>query len=425
VENFERQKGEPLEICLQRYDLIVDKIRHLHSDAAWGEVRQGLKRAKLMQIIADDTRAYIQNEEDDAIESTGMPYDFEKLVKMASRYERQHNKLPDENIQTIFDTSSQSSIPRGKKKQREFIEQVVQEVLQVNPLAARSTSAERIREASRASRDDSRSSQRQSRFDQNRSLSQDEFFTLSSPNSQNSQNRADAPPAQTALSNVRSQRPYQAQSRSRSPSPRFRQSQSNERRDYAFRPRSSDTNSQNRLPSQQSQTYAGLTPAQRSQSSQPQNSQSRNFYNSGMERLRSQNSLFNSGESRGYREKERERDNSRDRNYDSRQNQRERGFSPGRPAYRSFSQERENSYRYNQNYRPSYDRNRSASRERDQRQLRFRSPSPMYANRQRENSAQRAFHVIATKSPRDIHIRVYSGDAKVSENLQSPPKRQS
>ncbi len=83
-----------------------------------------------MQIIADDTRAYIQNEEDDAIESTGMPYNFEKLVKMASRYERQHNKLPDENIQTIFDTSSQSSIPRGKKKQREFIEQVVQEVLQ-------------------------------------------------------------------------------------------------------------------------------------------------------------------------------------------------------------------------------------------------------------------------------------------------------
>ncbi len=86
VENFERQKGEPLEICLQRYDLIVDKIRHLHSDAAWGEIRQGSKRAKLMQIIADDTKAYIQNEEEDAIESTGMPYNFEKLVNMAPHY---------------------------------------------------------------------------------------------------------------------------------------------------------------------------------------------------------------------------------------------------------------------------------------------------------------------------------------------------
>ncbi len=59
-----------------------------------------------------------------------------------------------------------------------------------------------------------------------------------------------------------------------------------------------------------------------------------------MERLRSQNSLFNSGESRAYRERE----NSRDRNYDSRQNQRERGFSPGRSAYRNSSQERENNY---------------------------------------------------------------------------------
>ncbi len=92
-----------------------------------------------------------------------------------------------------------------------------------------------------------------------------------------------------------------------------------------------------------------------------QSSQSRPFYNSGMERLRSQNSLFNSGESRAYRERE----NSRDRNYDSRQNQRERGFSPGRSAYRNSSQDRENNYRYNQNYRPSYDRNRSASRERE------------------------------------------------------------
>ncbi len=95
-----------------------------------------------MQIIVDHIRGYIQNEEEDAIESTGMPYNFEKLVKMASHYEHQHNKLPDENIQTIFNTSSQSGIPRDKKKQREFIEQVVQEVLQVNPIATRATSAE-------------------------------------------------------------------------------------------------------------------------------------------------------------------------------------------------------------------------------------------------------------------------------------------
>ncbi len=142
---------------------------------------------------------------------------------MASHYERQHNKLPDENIQTIFDTSSQLGLPRGKKKQKEFIEHVVQEVLQLNPLATRASSTERVRDNIRANRDDSRSSQRQSRFDQNRSLSQDKFFTLSSPNTQNSQNRVDAPFTQSqprsVLSQNCSQRPFQAASRSRSPSP--------------------------------------------------------------------------------------------------------------------------------------------------------------------------------------------------------------
>jgi hypothetical protein len=39
-----------------------------------------MKKVKLMQIISDETRIYIQNEEDDAIEATGMPYEFDKLV---------------------------------------------------------------------------------------------------------------------------------------------------------------------------------------------------------------------------------------------------------------------------------------------------------------------------------------------------------
>jgi hypothetical protein len=32
-----------------------------------------MKKVKLMQIIADKTRIYIQNEEGDEIEATGMP----------------------------------------------------------------------------------------------------------------------------------------------------------------------------------------------------------------------------------------------------------------------------------------------------------------------------------------------------------------
>ncbi len=82
LENFVRQEGEPLEIRLQRHDLVVNQITHLHSETAWPIVRQGLKRANLKQIIANDTRIYIQNEEDKAIKSTGMPNDFEKQLKL-------------------------------------------------------------------------------------------------------------------------------------------------------------------------------------------------------------------------------------------------------------------------------------------------------------------------------------------------------
>jgi hypothetical protein len=39
-----------------------------------------MKKVKLMQIIADETKIYIQNEEDDVIKATGMLYEFDKLV---------------------------------------------------------------------------------------------------------------------------------------------------------------------------------------------------------------------------------------------------------------------------------------------------------------------------------------------------------
>jgi hypothetical protein len=104
---------------MHRYKIILDKIRHLHSEQAWPEVSQNMKKVKLMQIIEDETQMYIQNEEDNAIEATCMPYEFDKLIQLASKYERQHNKLPGKNIQTVFEASV--AIPKNKKKQEDFI----------------------------------------------------------------------------------------------------------------------------------------------------------------------------------------------------------------------------------------------------------------------------------------------------------------
>jgi hypothetical protein len=118
VQNFTSKKGELFQAAMHRYDIILDKIRHLHSEQAWPELSHNMKKVKLMQIITDETRIYIQNEEDDAIEATGMPYEFDKLVRLASKYERQHNNLPGENIQTVFEATV--TIPKNRKKATGF-----------------------------------------------------------------------------------------------------------------------------------------------------------------------------------------------------------------------------------------------------------------------------------------------------------------
>jgi hypothetical protein len=75
--------------------------------------------------------------------------------------------------------------------------------------------------------------------------------------------------------------------------------------------------------------FPGITPAQRSQNTNSQLQQNRSTHSSGVDKLRSQNLLFNSGESCNYRQRE----ESRDRNYDSRHNNREREEFPSRDPF--------------------------------------------------------------------------------------------
>jgi hypothetical protein len=45
-----------------------------------------------------------------------MPYEFDKLVRLARIYKRQHNKLPGESIHIIFETLV--AIPKNRKNRR-------------------------------------------------------------------------------------------------------------------------------------------------------------------------------------------------------------------------------------------------------------------------------------------------------------------
>jgi len=414
VENFTRKKGELLEAAMHRYDIILDKIRHLHSTQAWPELSRNMKKVKLMQIIADETRIYIQNEEDDAIEATGMPYEFDKLVRLASKYERQHNKLPGENIQTVFDTSA--AIPKNRKKQEDFIKQVVHEVL-VNPVMTRDQSPKRHRDESRDRLDSTRTEQRRDRFNANRPISQEIFSPTQSSQSQ-SQNTIPSSQPSPAKPNPfqksaedrsaflkaisrspspdRSQTPFTARGRERE---KRRERESSYPRQSARTPSfdKSDARNERNANYSQSSSQSYVTPGQRSDHSKERErraerdsrSDKRN-YNSGADRIKSQDRYFNA-------------------RYDPRHDNRNtsRNHSPYNPHYpssrnRPYSQER-NHYR----------NDRNASNERYARRNspyhnygRNRSPSPYAYPQQRNSSLNRAHYVISEKAPKEILIRV-------------------
>jgi hypothetical protein len=101
-----------------------------------------------------------------------MPYEFDKLVRLASKYERQHNKLPGENIQTIFEASV--TIPKNRKKQEDFIKQIVHEVL-LNPVMTRDQSPKQQRDSNRDRLGAAKTEQRKDKFNKNRIISQEIF----------------------------------------------------------------------------------------------------------------------------------------------------------------------------------------------------------------------------------------------------------
>jgi hypothetical protein len=415
VENFTRKKGELLEAAMHRYNIILDKIRHLHSEQAWPELSRNMKKVKLMQIIADETRIYIQNEEDDAIEATGMPYDFDKLVRLASKYERQHNKLPGENIQTVFEASV--TIPKNRKKQEDFIKQIVHEVL-INPVMARDQSPKQQRDDSRERLDALRSEQRRDKFNKNRPLSQEIF----SPTQNMSQSQSQSSPPLTQPSPAKVN-PFQKSEEDRTAFLRaLSRSPSTERSQVPFTSRgrerekcrereSSFSHPQSRSPSMdksdvrndrgqnflQNSSQSYVTPGQRSDHSREREKRAekdsrscRQNYDSGAERIKSQDRYFNAR----YTPPRDSRNASRNRS----------PYNQNYPSSRQcqYSQERS---RYRNDGNNSYDRHvRNNSPHHNY--GRNRSPSPYAYPSRRNASYDRQQYVISEKAPKEILIRV-------------------
>jgi hypothetical protein len=226
--------------------------------------------------------------------------------------------LPGENIQTVFKASV--TIPKNRKKQEDFIKQIVHEVL-VNPVMARDQSPKCQRDDSRDRLDSARSEQRRDKFNANRPISQEIF----SPTQNISQSQSQ-PATHSTQPSPAKPNPFQksAEDRSaflraisRSPSPdrlqtpftaRGREQEKRREREssYSHQQARSPSFDKSEVRDEQNQKYSQsssqsyVTPGQRSNHSKERekraekdNCSDRQNYDSGADRIKLQDRYFN------------------------------------------------------------------------------------------------------------------------------------
>ena len=185
VDKFSRLRDEPLESCMHRSQLAVDRLRHLYRPEVWPEIRDQMRKNILTQVISEETRRYIQMEEDETLETMGMPYELQTLISMANRYEKIHNKIPRKEMQTVFKVASGGLVDDQKLKSelhhlkkenftdKNLLREIVSELL-INPAMTKQTSASSLRDQRRTSHDDERRLKRRDSFNDKRNITVDE-----------------------------------------------------------------------------------------------------------------------------------------------------------------------------------------------------------------------------------------------------------
>ena len=183
LDQFVRKKNEPIDICMHRALIPIDRLQHIYSKEHWPEQRKTLQRIILTQVISRDTCRHLRLEEEDAIEKTGLRIDIDKLIEIVRRYETFHDKVPSKEVVAPFQAASGGLIynvehlqneNRELKKQKYSKEDKVNEIYEILATATRPYKNEGksrdLRESRRSERFSGQRDARQSSFDKNRSL---------------------------------------------------------------------------------------------------------------------------------------------------------------------------------------------------------------------------------------------------------------
>lgn len=106
IDNFKRLANEDISKTMTKADLCLQKIKFLYSTEAWPEIRNLHLRNILNQVIDKKTLTFIEKEENDTIQNTGLFITFEKILLMVEKFERNNNLTPTIDVSTIFQVGS-------------------------------------------------------------------------------------------------------------------------------------------------------------------------------------------------------------------------------------------------------------------------------------------------------------------------------
>jgi hypothetical protein len=297
VDEFTRRKGETISVCMARAITAIDKLRLLYPTQGWQALRQQMRQHILMQVVKEETKRAVQMEVDHVYEDTGMPYDFEKLIRFADRYERNHNAAPKDDITTLFKVASGGITKREKrstsqdqlahlKKEQMMNKQLATMQAKIDTLET--NEARLVKNEGRSDRArESRRTDRDSRSRQGRSTSYDRNRNLDKPSTPATTPATTSTPSRSASGNPVPNRvtykppdPYAKRQTSQSP---YRREQTPGNSNYRDRSQSaSRNNSQNRNRPRSSSNNR----YDRNRSSNS-NTQSRNSSSNGTERITS------------------------------------------------------------------------------------------------------------------------------------------
>jgi hypothetical protein len=237
VDEFTRRKGENIQGCMGRAILAIDKLRHLYGTQGWPALRQSMRQNILMQVVKEDTKRAVQMEIDHVYEDTGMPYDFEKLIQFAERYERNHNTAPKDEMTTVFKVASGGLHSKKDNKSPNPTEQLSHlkkdqmlqktlDTIQTKLATLEANEArfyknegrpERSRDSRRNERDSRSRERRSSTYDRNRQMDKTASAAKETPSTQTTTRPTSSTPTRVTYN---APNPYAKREQSRSPNRR-------------------------------------------------------------------------------------------------------------------------------------------------------------------------------------------------------------